>query len=49
MSSKLPLSKDDKGDKEKGIDEKVISEEEKKKNAEKEIERQRQINNILRQ
>lgn len=45
-SSKPPPSKKEKGDKGKGV-EKVISEEEKKKNIEKEIERQRQINSIM--
>lgn len=47
-SSKPPPSKDDKGDKGKGI-EIATTEEEKKKNLEMEIERQQHINNILRQ
>lgn len=47
-SSKSPPLKDDKEDKGNVIN-KVISEEEKKKNLELEIERQRQINSILRQ
>ena len=46
-SLKLPSSKDDKGDKRKGI-EITPYEEEKRKNLEMEMERQRQINNILR-